>query len=138
MIKITLPDNAVKSVDLNTSPLQIASSISKSLAECAIAAIADGKCIDLNTSLQQDCKLEIIKKDHPLSLEIIRHDAAHLLAQAVLELYPSAKLGVGPVIEDGFYYDIACQETISVCDLEEIENKMQELAKAKYRIKRQE
>lgn len=137
MITITFPDQNTRDFDVNISGFEIAKSISNSLAKEAVAIKVDGNLADLHTKIEQDCTLQIIKKTDQDWLEILRHDCAHLLAQALKELYPNIKLAIGPVIADGFYYDCDFAEQISVDDFPKIEQKMRELAKQNFRIERE-
>src|SRR5437763_13494222 len=103
-IEITLPDGSKQSVAAGTPPLEIAKSISPRLADAAIVARVNGDLYDLTRPLEQNATLEILTNKNPEALEVYRHSTAHLLAAAVLELYPETKLGIGPPIENGFYY----------------------------------
>src|SRR5215470_11085858 len=104
-LHVTLPDGSVKTVPAHTPPMEIAKSISTRLADDAIVARVNGELWDLNRSIDGDAKVEILTTKNPEALEVYRHSTAHLLAAAVLELYPETKLGIGPPIENGFYYD---------------------------------
>ncbi len=127
MIAVTFPDGASRSYEKNTTPAQIAASISKSLEKKAAAAVIDGKLADLSEPLQQDAKLELITRDDPRALELIRHDCAHVLAEAVQELFPGTQVTIGPVIENGFYYDFFRNEPFTPADFPAIEKKMREI-----------
>ena len=127
MVAITLPDGAVRTFDGPITGEGVALSISKSLAKKAIAVRVDGVLTDLFVDIDQDASLEIVTRDDEDALELIRHDAAHLLAQAVQELFPGTQVTIGPVIEDGFFYDFARDEPFSTDDLEKIENRMAEI-----------
>lgn len=129
-ILVTLPDGSSKTVPAGSSPLDVAQSISKRLAADAIVAKVNGELWDLNRPLDGDAKLEILTTKDPSALEVYRHSTAHLLAAAVLELYPETKLGIGPPIENGFYYDFDRPAPFTPEDLEKIEAKMRELAAA--------
>lgn len=129
-ILVTLPDGSRKTVPAGSSPLDVAQSISKRLAADAIVAKVNGELWDLNRPLEGDAKLEILTTKDPSALEVYRHSTAHLLAAAVLELYPETKLGIGPPIENGFYYDFDRPAPFTPEDLEKIEAKMRELAAA--------
>lgn len=137
MILITFPDGNKKEFGRGVSGLEIAKSISTSLTKEAICIKIDGILHDLSTKIEKDCSLEIITKKSPEALEILRHDAAHLLAQALKELFSEVKLAIGPVIENGFYYDFECEKHISTEDFAQIEKKMQELAAKKMPITRE-
>jgi threonyl-tRNA synthetase len=138
MPNIKLPDGSVKFFEHPLTIHDVAQSISPSLSKAALAGRVDGRLVDLSHLLTKDCALVIITEKDPESLEIIRHSTAHLLAQAVKILFPSAQVTIGPVIEDGFYYDFAFERGFTPEDLERIEAKMQELAKANYPVSRRE
>ena len=104
-IEITLPDGSKQSVAAGTPPIDIAKSISPRLADAAIVARVNGELYDLTRPLENDATLQILTNKNPEALEVYRHSTAHLLAAAVLELYPETKLGIGPPIDNGFYYD---------------------------------
>jgi threonyl-tRNA synthetase len=137
MIKVTLPDGSEREYADGASPLDVAESISKSLAKKALAAKVDGEMWDLVRPLEGDANVAIITDRDPEGLELIRHDAAHVLAQAVQELYPDSQVTIGPVIDDGFYYDFAREEPFSTDDFEKIEKKMSEIIDADYPIVRE-
>ncbi|MFC2951053.1 threonine--tRNA ligase [Marinicaulis aureus] len=124
MVAITLPDGSVRQFDGAVTGTEIAENISKSLAKKALAVKVDGEVCDLFGEIDHDAKVEIITRDHDDALDIIRHDAAHLLAQAVQELYPGTQVTIGPNIEDGFFYDFARDEPFSSDDLAAIERRM--------------
>ncbi len=126
-IEITLPDGSKKSVAQGTSPLDIAQSISPRLADASIVAKVNGELFDLTRPLEKDASLQLLTTKDPETLEVYRHSAAHLLAAAVLELYPETKLGIGPPIENGFYYDFDRPTPFTPEDLEKIEKKMREI-----------
>jgi threonyl-tRNA synthetase len=128
-IAITLPDGSQKSVEAGASALDIAKSISPRLADAAIAAKVNGELWDLTRPIEQDSTIQILTTKDPESLEIYRHSTAHLLAAAVLELYPETKLGIGPPIDNGFYYDFDRPTPFTPEDLEKIEKKMWEIQK---------
>ena len=137
MIQVTLPDGSKREYQDGASPLDVAESISKSLAKKALAAKVDGQMWDLVRPLEGDSQVAIITDKDAEGLELIRHDAAHVLAQAVQELYPDAQVTIGPVIDDGFYYDFARKEPFSTEDFEKIEAKMREIVDADYPIIRE-
>ena len=137
MIKVTLPDGSERDYADGASPLDVAESISKSLAKKALAAKVDGEMWDLVRPLEGDASVAIITDRDPEGLELIRHDAAHVLAQAVQDLYPDTQVTIGPVIDDGFYYDFARAEPFSSDDFEKIEKKMAEIIDADYPIVRE-
>jgi threonyl-tRNA synthetase len=127
-IQITLPDGATREVQRGTTAAQIAQQISPRLAKEALVARADGELVDLSRPLEHDTKISILTAKDPDSLQVFRHSAAHLLAAAVLELYPDVKLGIGPPIDTGFFYEFVRAEPFTQDDLEKIEAKMHEIA----------
>jgi threonyl-tRNA synthetase len=127
-IQITLPDGATREVQRGTTAAQIAHQISPRLAKEALVARADGELVDLSRPLEHDTKISILTAKDPDSLQVFRHSAAHLLAAAVLELYPDVKLGIGPPIDTGFFYEFVRAEPFTQDDLEKIEAKMREIA----------
>ncbi len=127
MLEVTLPDGAKREFEVGASPKDVAASISNSLAKKALAAKVNGELWDLDRPLEGDAEVAIVTDRDPEALELIRHDAAHVLAQAVQELYPGTQVTIGPVIEDGFYYDFAREEPFSSDDFEKIEAKMAEI-----------
>lgn len=126
-IHVTLPDGSVKDVPLGTTAFDVAQDISPRLAEAAIVAKVDEKLFDLKRPIETDASLQILTTKDPAALEVYRHSTAHLCAAAVLELFPETKLGIGPPIENGFYYDFDRPEPFTPEDLEKIEKKMWEL-----------
>jgi threonyl-tRNA synthetase len=137
-VRISLPDGSVKEMPVGASASAVAEEISAGLARSAIAAVVNGDVWDLNRPIKDDAKLEILTEKNPLALEALRHSAAHLMATAVRELFPDAKIGFGPAIEDGFYYDFEVETPFTRDDLEEIEKKMRELAAEEFRFVREE
>lgn len=137
MINVTLPDGSMREFEDGASPFDVAASISNSLAKKAIAARVDGELRDLTRPLDGDAKVEIVTPGDAEGLELIRHDAAHVLAQAVQALYPDTQVTIGPVIDDGFYYDFAREEPFSSEDFEKIEKKMGQIIDANYPIVRE-
>jgi len=135
-IHVTLPDGSAKAYPAGTAPLDVAQSISKRLAEDAIVAKVDGELWDLTRPLEGDASVQILTTKDPSSLEVYRHSTAHLLAAAVLELYPETKLGIGPPIENGFYYDFDRADPFTPEDLEKLEKKMAELAARDLKFER--
>lgn len=127
MVLITLPDNSVRRYEGAVTGTDIAESISKSLAKKAVAVRVDGVLTDLFESVARDARVEIVTREDADALDIIRHDAAHLLAQAVQELFPGTQVTIGPNIEDGFFYDFARDEPFSTDDLARIEKRMAEI-----------
>jgi threonyl-tRNA synthetase len=128
-VQITLPDGSVEEYPAGSRPIDIARSISPRLAEDAVVARVDGELWDLTRPLEQNARVEILTSKNAEALEVYRHSTAHLLAAAVLELYPETKLGVGPAIENGFYYDFQRDTPFTPEDLEKIETRMWELQK---------
>ena len=126
-IRITLPDGSVRTTARGSTGAIIAAAIGPGLAKAALAVKVDGALKDLDWPLLSDAKVEIITRKSEEALDLIRHDAAHLLAQAVQELYPGTQVTIGPNIEDGFYYDFARNEPFTPADLPRIEDKMREL-----------
>jgi threonyl-tRNA synthetase len=126
-IHVTLPDGSVQTVPAGTRPIDIAQKISPRLADAALVAKVNGDLYDLSRPLEKDTTLQILTARDPDSLYVYRHSTAHLLAAAVLELFPGTKLGIGPPVENGFYYDFDRSEPFSTEDLERIEKKMWEL-----------
>lgn len=138
MITVTLPDGSVKEVEKGTTPEQVAESIAKSLKKKGLAAKWNGELVDFSRALQESGVLEIVTPDHDDALQVLRHSTAHLMAQAIKRLYPSVKFGVGPAIENGFYYDTDSEEPITEDDLEKIENEMMSIVKENLPIVRKE
>ncbi len=134
MPKITLPDGQEKEFPLNTTLFEVAKNISNSLAKVAVAGKIDGKLRDLSVEIIDDTHVEIIKKTDEEGVEIVRHSFAHLIGHAIKQLYPDAKMAIGPVIKNGFYYDIDCEKSFNVEDLSAIENKIKELIKKNYDV----
>jgi len=124
---ITLPDGNNLDFPKKISGLEIAERISKSLAKQAIVISVDGVLRDLDFLIEKDCSIKIFTSKNEEGLETIRHDTAHILAMAVQELFPDTQVTIGPVIENGFYYDFARKKTFSEEDLKKIENKMREI-----------
>ena len=136
MPSITLPDGSQKQFDAAVTVHGVAESIGPGLAKAALGGRIDGRAVDTSFSIEKDCELAIITAKDDEGLEIIRHSTAHLLAQAVKELFPAAQVTIGPVIEDGFYYDFALERSFTPEDLEAIEARMTELTKADHAIER--
>jgi len=128
MITITLPDNSTKSFDDPPSVRDVAASIGAGLAKAAIAGKIDGRLVDLSRTVDHDARVEILTEKSPEALEVIRHSTAHLLAQAVQRLYPGTQVTIGPVVENGFYYDFARKEPFKPEDLPAIEAEMKKIA----------
>src|ERR1700733_16021256 len=127
-IQITLPDGATREVQRGTTAAEIARQISPRLAKEALVARADGELVDLSRPLEHDAKISILPAKDPDSLQVFRHSAAHLLAAAVLELYPDVKLGIGPPIETGFFYEFMREQPFNEEDLAAIEKRMHDIA----------
>ncbi|BDG37065.1 threonine--tRNA ligase [Saccharococcus caldoxylosilyticus] len=138
MIRITFPDGAVKEFPKGTTTEDIAASISPGLKKKAIAGKLNDRFIDLRTPIQEDGAISIITQDMPEALDILRHSTAHLMAQAIKRLYKNVKLGVGPVIENGFYYDIDMEHSLTPEDLPKIEQEMRKIVKENLEIVRKE
>jgi threonyl-tRNA synthetase len=136
MITITLPDGSIKQFESAPTGLDVARSISEGLARDCVAMELDGQVQDLYLTIDSDAALRLITKRDAEALDIMRHSAAHVMAQAVLRLYGTAKLTIGPVIDDGFYYDID-MEPISEDDFAQIEAEMKKIVKAKLPIRRE-
>ncbi|HLB57100.1 MAG TPA: threonine--tRNA ligase [Coxiellaceae bacterium] len=136
MIHITLPDGSKREFNSAVTALQVAEAISPNLAKATYAAFVDEKLVDATSLIEKDATIKLITDRNPESLEIIRHSSAHLLAHAVKTLFPSAQVTIGPVIEDGFYYDFAYEKSFTPEDLEKIEKKMEELAKKDFVVTR--
>ncbi len=137
MVNVTLPDGSIRSFDEPLSAGAIARSISPSLAKSAVAARIDGHLVDLSHVVSTDASLALVTGDEPEGLEVIRHSTAHLLAQAVKALFPQAQVTIGPVIEDGFYYDFSFERAFTPEDLLAIEKKMKQLSKKDARVVRE-
>jgi threonyl-tRNA synthetase len=137
-INITLPDGSARSYDAPVTGLQIAQSIGSGLAKAAVAVRRDGELIDLTRNIHKDAKVAIVTKDSDEALELIRHDAAHIMAEAVQELFPGTQVTIGPAIEHGFYYDFARDEPFSTDDLDVIEKKMREIVARDEHFTREE
>ena len=127
MINLTFPDNSVRSFEAGTTGRAVAEGISKSLAKKAAAVTLDGRLGDLSAPITADARIEIVTRDDPRALELIRHDAAHVMAEAVQELWPGTQVTIGPVIDNGFYYDFFRNEPFTTEDLPKIEAKMREI-----------
>ncbi len=138
MINIKLPDNSVKSFEAPLSVLEVAKSISPSLAKATLGGLVDGEIRDASHIISKDGSLKIVTEKDADGLEIIRHSTAHLLAQAVKQLYPTAQVTIGPVIENGFYYDFSFERAFDLEDLAKIEKRMQELVNQNITVTRKE
>jgi len=127
MITLTFPDGATRQIEAGVSAAQVAASISRSLEKKAVAAVVNGVLADLADPITDDSTLKIVTRDDPEALELIRHDCAHVLAEAVQELFPGTQVTIGPVIENGFYYDFFRNEPFTTEDFAAIEKKMREI-----------
>ena len=134
MPKITLPDGFKKEIPENTTLLEVAKDISNSLAKIAVAGKINGQLRDLSVVIENDSDIEIIKKNDDEGIDIVRHSFAHLIGHAIKQLYPESKMAIGPVIKNGFYYDIECDKNLSLDDLTVIEKKIKELTKTNYKV----
>ena len=135
-IKIKLPDGSVKEFAKAISCAEVAKAIGRRLAEDSLAARVDGELVDLSHALERDCSLKILTFGDPEGKSVFWHSANHVLAQAVIDLFPGTALGFGPAIEDGFYYDFDKKEPFTPSDLQRIEGRMAEIVKANYSSKR--
>ena len=138
MVAITLPDGSLRNFDGSVTGLQIAQSIGPGLAKSALAIRIDGVMKDLGTTITTDSQVAIVTAKDPDALELLRHDAAHVMAEAVKELYPETQVTIGPSIENGFYYDFARETPFTPDDLEIIEAKMREIVARDEAIVREE
>ena len=136
-IVVTLPDGQARRFDRPVSGAEIAAAIGPGLARAAIAIEIDGRLRDLATILDRDAQVAVITRDSPAGLEILRHDAAHVMAEAVKELYPETQVTFGPATETGFYYDFARAEPFTPADLERIEERMREIVRRDEAITRE-
>ncbi len=127
MISITLPDGNIRKFNISPNGKQIAAQIGEGLAKAAIAMRVNGELVDLSSTIYKDSNVSILTKKDDESLELIRHDVAHILAEAVQELFPGTQVTIGPSIENGFYYDFAREEPFTLDDLKQIEVKMAEI-----------
>lgn len=136
MVNITLPDGAVRQFDGAVTVGEVAAAIGAGLAKAALAGKVDGRLVDTSHRIESDAQLAIITDKNPEGLEIIRHSTAHLLAHAVKELFPDAQVTIGPVIDDGFYYDFSYKRPFTPDDLAAIEKRMAEIAKRDHAVRR--
>src|SRR5215217_5406446 len=127
MITLTFPDGAQRQYEAGTTGRAVAASIAKSLEKKAVAMALDGRLRDLNDPIEKDAAIRLITREDPEALELIRHDCAHVLAEAVQELYPGTQVTIGPVIENGFYYDFYRNQPFTPDDFPSIEAKMREI-----------
>lgn len=138
MVSITLPDGSKREFENAPSVLDIAKNISVSLAKAALAGRVDGRLVDLSHVVDKDAEVAIVTGRDPEGLELIRHSTAHLMAQAVKELFPSAQVTIGPAIENGFYYDFSFERPFTPEDLKKIEARMDEIVKRDLPVERVE
>ena len=129
MINITLPDGSQRPFEHPVSVAEVAASIGAGLAKAALAGKVDGRLVDTSFRIDHDASLEIVTEKHPDALDVLRHSTAHLLAQAVQRLFPGAQVTIGPVIDNGFYYDFAYERPFTPDDLPKIEEEMQKIVK---------
>src|ERR1700730_3449237 len=127
MITLTFPDGARRQYAPGTTGFEIAKGISPSLAKRTVAMALDGMLADLSDRIERDARIEFVARDDPRALELIRHDCAHVLAEAVQSLWPGTQVTIGPVIENGFYYDFFRNAPFTPEDFAAIENRMREI-----------
>jgi threonyl-tRNA synthetase len=137
MINITLPDGAVRSYEQPVTVAEVAASIGAGLAKAALAGRVNGRLVDTSHRIDSDAELAVITDRNPEGLDMLRHSTAHLLAHAVKELFPDAQVTIGPVIEDGFYYDFSYKRPFTPEDLSAIEKRMLEISKRDIRVERE-
>src|SRR5688572_5510818 len=138
MPNITLPDGSVRKFDNPVTVAEVAASIGPGLAKAALGGKVDGKLVDASHRIDRDAGLAIVTDKDPEGLDIIRHSTAHLLAYAVKDLFPEAQVTIGPVIDNGFYYDFSYKRPFTPEDLEKIEKRMAEIAKRDLPVAREE
>ena len=126
-INITFPDGNSRAYPSGSTGLDVAESIAKSLAKASVAVKIDGNLWDLNRPITKDVKIEIVRNQDDEALELIRHDCAHVMAEAVQELFPGTQVTIGPNIENGFFYDFARDEPFHEADLKKIETRMKKI-----------
>ena len=131
-IQVTFPDNSQREFESGTTGFEIAKAISPNLAKAAIAIKVDGKVTNLHTPIDSNSEFEVLTFDNPLGKEVFWHSSSHIMAQAVLELFPNTKLAIGPPIEEGWYYDFDVETPFSPADLEKIEKKMAQIVEESY------
>ncbi len=137
MVAITLPDGSVRKYERPVSGGDVAADIGPGLAKAALAARVNGELWDLDRTIDRDTLLAIVTRTDDAALELLRHDAAHIMAEAVKELYPNTQITIGPVIEDGFYYDFSREEPLTPDDLETIEERMHEIVARDEQVTRE-
>jgi threonyl-tRNA synthetase len=138
MITVTLPDGSQRQFDNPLSGIDFAKSISNSLAKEVVAMELDGKMVDIASLISSDCLVRLIKLSDPEGLELLRHDCAHVMAEAVQDLYPGTQVTIGPAIENGFYYDFYREEPFTISDLSAIEKRMRQIIKRNQPFQREE
>ena len=138
MVSVQLPDGSKRSFDKPVSVAEVAASIGAGLAKAAIAGKVDGRLVDTSHVIERDVSLAIVTDKDAEGLEVIRHSTAHLLAYAVKELFPDAQVTIGPVIENGFYYDFSYKRPFTPEDLAAIENRMADLARKDEKVVRED
>src|SRR5436190_16503110 len=136
MPNIRLPDGSIKSFSGPVTVAEVAQAIGPGLAKAALAGKVDGRLVDTSHRIESDAELAIVTDKNPEGVEILRHSTAHLLAHAVKELFPEAQVTIGPVIENGFYYDFAYKRPFTPEDPVAIEKKMAELSKKDFAVTR--
>ncbi|BFM04607.1 hypothetical protein Psyaliredsea_32540 [Psychrobacter alimentarius] len=134
MVAITLPDGSVKNFEGNTTVMEVAQSIGTGLAKATVAGRVNGHLVDAHDPIIADANVEIVTPKDADGVDIIRHSCAHLLGHAVKQLYPDVKMVIGPVIDDGFYYDIFSETPFTPEHMEKIEKRMMELIKQDYDV----
>src|SRR5262245_17263171 len=139
-VTVTLPDGSSRAYPSGTTTGDVAASIGSGLAKAALAAKVDGEWVDLSTSIDHDARVAIVTPDTPDGREVLRHSTAHVMAQAVTDLFPGAEYAIGPAIEDGFYYDFSLPggRHFTEGDLEQIEARVREIVKADEPFEREE
>ncbi len=134
---ITLPDGSTRRFDNPVSVYEVAADIGPGLAKATLAGRVNGELVDASFLMEADSELAIITSRDEAALELMRHDAAHVMAQAVQELYPGTQVTIGPAIENGFYYDFAREEPFTPDDLKKIEQRMHEIVKRDLPLQRE-
>jgi len=127
VITVEFPDGSAKEFETGTTPAQVAQSLGQGLARAAVAAKIDGKQVDLSHHIQNDCTIEILTDNSSEGIDVLRHTASHVMAQAVTRLYPSVRLAIGPAIENGFYYDFDLDNGLTTDDLDKVEAEMKKI-----------
>jgi len=138
MISVTLPDGKIRELEKPLSGKDFAKTISNSLAKEVVAMEKDGEMVDISTIIDANCSINLIKLSDPQGLELLRHDCAHVMAEAVQDLFPGTQVTIGPAIENGFYYDFFREEPFTTTDLAAIEKKMRQIIKANRPFEREE